>query len=303
VSHLVEAIHSASGRWPSDDAFDWHLQDQTLHAWVIDGATSVSERPDKVRAGVSDASWFANALSRAIRRRVVYAPLTQARLADILADLLPRFEAMAGGALDAYDYPVAAMTYVSVTRRRDRFVLQGLQFADCFLHLQTLPKPQQGQNALHGALPARPLNASLPKTPEILAHLRARRSDQVLRDASSAVTIFPRSAAQGTPFRFTRPGHLPIALLLGSDGIARLWEEYNLCTIHQSADRILRHGALGELVKLRHWEATHSGHGMSIKPADDATLLYIQLDSHAFAKPHSAAVRQFQGTAHFVYTK
>lgn len=303
MSHLVEAIHSASGLWPSDDAFGWHLQDQTLHAWVIDGATSVSERPDKVRAGVSDASWFANALSRSISRTVVYAPLTQASLAGILAELLPRFEAMAGDALDAYDYPVAAMTYVSVTRRGDRFVFEGLQFADCFLHLQTLRKPQMGQHAVHSALPARPLNASLPKTPEILERLRARRSDQVLRDASSAVTIFPRSVAKGMRFRFSRPGHLPIALLLGSDGIARLWEEYNLCAIHQSADRILRHGALRELAKLRHWEATHRGHCMSIKPADDATLLCAQLDANAFTKPMRAAVRQLQGTAHFVYRR
>ncbi|KKN57775.1 hypothetical protein LCGC14_0558630, partial [marine sediment metagenome] len=208
-----------------------------------------------------------------------------------------------GEGLEPHDYPLAAMTYVSVRRRGNRHVLQGLQFADCFMHLHGLGRRARAGQAGHGPLPEAPHDAALPKTPDVMKRLRARRTDQILHGASSAVTIFPSSATAGQSFALEHPVGAPALLMLGSDGAARIWEEYGLSTVQQAAGRIARHGAMREIRALRRWENANPGHGQSLKPADDATLLIARLDASGMVAPVSHPVRRDAGTAYHRFAR
>ena len=287
---VVEIVHASASRAPSDDAAGFRRVGGALHLWVIDGATSVSAVPNRADPALSDAAWFARSLSAAIHRSVIQAPLTPARLADLLRRIEARYRARVRGPLAAHDWPVAAMCYACIRVRGRRFVIEGLDYADCFLMARSTTglRPQPGPTRR----PPLPPDASLPKSDTLLAHLRARRGAQVERGVSSAVTIRAESAGRGRRVRMAVRG--PALVVLGSDGIARLWEAYGLETAAQAMQRFARHGALRGVLRLRDWERTHAGHGREIKPADDATVLLAVL---GLSTPAARwAVRRGDGT-------
>ena len=272
AASVVEIVHSAPGCGPGDDAFGTARTPGALHAWVIDGATSVSDRPDKVIPGLADPAWFARSLSAEIARIVRFggaAPGT-GRLSLALGTLTRRFEAAVTDP-DPHDYPVAAMTYLRITRRGALFRIDSLAFADCFF---ALTKARRGARRIR-PLPAPLVHTGLTDDPETLARLRRRRAAQNSDLASTAITLNPRSLAHGRrSVTFARPN---TEVLLGSDGYARLWTEYALASKQEIVKRTARYGALEGLVRLRDWERLHENHGLAPKGADDVTALRIHL--------------------------
>lgn len=268
---VVEIVHSAPGRGPGDDTFGTAHRGGALHAWVIDGATSVSDVPDKVLPGLADPAWFARGLSSEIARIIRFGPtLGMGPLSLALHTLSRRFEA-AVTAPEPHDYPVAAMTYLRIARHGARFRIDALAFADCFFSLT---------KARHGARRVRPLPAPLAHTglsddPETLSRLRRRRAAQNTDLASTAITLNPRSLALGR--RSVTYAQSGTEVLLGSDGYARLWTEYALAPKQEVISRTARFGALEGLTRLRDWERRHEDHGLAPKGADDVTALRIHL--------------------------
>ena len=212
-----EIVHSAPGLKPNDDAFGVAFARDAFHVWVIDGATSVSDVPCKVVPYLSDAGWFARALSQEIRRRLRFGELTEDALARSLAHLHARFEAGAGPGLEPHDYPVAAMTYLRVVRVGAAFEVRSLDFADCFHAIVARPGTMRG---LSCTLPLRLPDRGLPKSGPELDRLRARRAAQVKDLASTAITTDPTSVGMGAWSRaVAQSGDV---LIVGSDGYARL---------------------------------------------------------------------------------
>ncbi|WP_375263110.1 hypothetical protein [Palleronia sp.] len=239
---------------------------------MIDGATSVSERPNKVLADLSDAGWFARALSDEIRRLLRHGELTKGALARALSHLRRRFVHRAGPDLDHHDFPVAAMTYLRIARHGRRYAIDSLEFADCF-HLQG---PASRQRIGAGAfLPAPLPKLSLPQTGPIIDRMRQRRTTQVRDLASTALTIDPASLDKGRRRREFAPAGSEI--ILGSDGYARLWTEYALLTVPEAIDTTARLGLLRVVHGLREWERANLGHGKAPKPADDVTAMRLRL--------------------------
>lgn len=294
---IEEIVYSAPARGPSDDAFGFAQAGGALHAWVIDGATSVSEVPDKVVPGLSDAAWFARALSVGIARAVRRHPLTDGALVRILDDLSERF-ARKAGPVAPHDVPVAAMTYLHLTPVLGGARLRVLDHADCFA-APLPPRLRAGPRHLSHAPPRPFAEAALTKSGPLIARLRARRAAQVSEGAGTALTLRPDSVTSGR--RWTR--HLPARarVLIGSDGLARLWTEYALASRDEVLAEIGRGGLLGQLVRLRDWERTHFAHGAAPKPADDATALVLALDPDSAADPRRRRghLRRHAGSLHW----
>ena len=268
----IEIVHSAPGSAPSDDAFGLLYRPGVLHAWVIDGATSVSARPNKVLPHLSDAGWFARALSRELTTCLRHGELTDGALGRALSYLRNRFVARAGPNLDHHDFPVAAMTYLRVSRDGARYVVDSLEFADCF-HL-TVPSARTRPSPAFPLPPPLP-KIGLPETGPMIERMRQRRDAQVRDLSSTAVTIDAASVVRG--HRSRRLVDMESDIILGSDGYARVWTEYALQTQAAAMADLTQFGAARGLHKLRTWERANLGHGRSPKAADDVTVLRFRL--------------------------
>ena len=284
---ILEAIASAPAGKPSDDAFGARIAHGALHAWVIDGATSVADPPDRVVRGLSDAAWFARGLSAGLHRAARQGGLTPGRLSGIVAALAARFHAAAPDA-PLHAHPVAALTAIRLSPAPGGWRLDVHEQADCFVAV--LP-PGPG-HPLRRPLPPRLPPVALDRGPT-LDRLRRRRAKVVAGGVSSALTIRPASVAAAR--RWT--AHLPrgTRLLLGSDGLARPWTEYALTEQPAALAHIARTGLLDALARLRAWEAAHFDHGTAPKPADDTTALLIAPD----APPSRGHLRHHAGTLHW----
>lgn len=267
----TEILWSAPGRSRGDDAFGLIYTRNALHVWVIDGATSVSVKPDKIVPGLSDAGWFSRALSSALREKLRYHDLTDGALRSIIAKLRARFVALAGSDLDLHDFPVAAMTYLQITQLGHLFTVQSLSFADCFHAVVPLPE----RRPLSAAMPLILKKTSLPESGPVIDRLRLRRAAQVGDLASTALTIDSASVATGLRDVLTAPSGAEI--MLGSDGYARLWTEYALDSMPKVLADTVRTGAAAQLSRLRAWEDNFGDHDLAPKPADDVTLIRIRL--------------------------
>jgi len=107
-------VCEAGGRVNED-----HWGQTTCAAWVLDGATSLTDPP--LLTGASDAEWFVAALSSALSRRLGAVPDDlRATLADVLTDVRGRFSAEARALPEAskpYEQPSASMA-LAVLRGR-----------------------------------------------------------------------------------------------------------------------------------------------------------------------------------------
>src|SRR5258705_8230116 len=109
---LQEIIRSAHSMGPCEDVFGYRRCAGGLHAWVIDGATSIAERQNQMRADMTDPAWFARAVSRGIFAAVKHGRLEKPALAAVLERLPHRYVERCGERGALCDYPLAAMTYL-----------------------------------------------------------------------------------------------------------------------------------------------------------------------------------------------
>lgn len=270
---VIEILHSSCFRGPSDDAFGMRNARSGFHIWVIDGASSIAADPNRYRPDMSDPAWFARALSKRIFRLVGRAPLTASTLRHAVADCESRYMARCAGRVPPFEYPLAAMTYAHIRQVGGLFVINRLDFADCFLHLQPL-RPSMPRPAM--AVPAYPPYAPLARDGAAVAELRKRRRALMQNDAGSTVlTIRSGSAGCGVWSRLQVSG--PTLLAIGSDGIERAWTSYGLLSFREAAAIMADRRALGLLAELRRWERGNIDHGLEVKAADDATLITVAL--------------------------
>lgn len=297
---LTEIVFSSCSTAPSDDYFGFCRNRAGIHLWVIDGATSLSDRPCRLRPDMRDPAWFARALSAGMTRILRVSPasggLTPRMLAPLLSELGDRYHAAAGGDLRSYEIPLAAMTYLCLRQRGDSWDVTGLQYADCFhAIMRAAPRLPMGRT---GPLPQTPRAASLPKDDATMQRLRDRRTAQIEDLVSTAISLRPESAACAEPISYCHRG--PGFLIVGSDGFARLHQEYGLLPREQLMRRVAAGGALASVAAMRRFENAHPGHGRSVKPADDATVMTAILSSSvAPDRPEGWKIRRNATTTHW----
>lgn len=273
IAHLVEAIQCSPKGDFCEDKLGFRSSPTRFDIWVIDGATSVSDRPDRMIPGMSDPAWFARALSAEIHKATRDGPLSRHALRDMLADLRDRFLAHCGDGIEPHDIPAAAMTYLSITRQAGRMRIRGMEFADCFFAV--LPPRRGGHRGRRVGMPDLVPSTRLDRSAESLRSLRKGRGELVALHRGSALSLTPASAMRGRDIRLDCP--LDATLVLGSDGYPRLWTEYGIATWERALRDLQDRGCLSEVARLRRWEKTNPDHGTAPKSADDVTLAVVTL--------------------------
>jgi hypothetical protein len=272
---LEEIIRSAHSTAPCEDVFGYRRCAGALHAWVIDGATSIAETQNQMRADMTDPAWFARAVSRGVFAAVKHGRLERPALAAVLERLHRTYVERCGERVQMFDYPLAAMTYVCVESDGPRSMVRSLQWADCFLEHRPIdepvvrPGPSRRLSEVPLNVPYKPLAIERNR----LAAMRERRARQIVEGVGGALTLMPESAYAATEALLDATS--PLLLLCGTDGFKRLWGSYGARSLSDVCGSALAGTLIDEMHRLRDWERENPDHAHDIKRADDATVLMI----------------------------
>lgn len=281
---LIESCNDSCSTLPSEDALGFASNADGWHAWAVDGATPIGERPFLMDEGRTDAAWFAARLSEEIGRALTAGPLAPARVEAILEALRGEWLSAGGDRVPVHEWPLAAMTYVCARPRDGGHTVYSLDYADC----EFLAGPAgEGAKPPLGAVDGAALNVSdivWPRKtwaplgasrPALAATEVERRRAKIADLTSSAVSINPQSAHCGSAAERFFEG--PLVGLVCSDGFARLWNEYGLID-KGAALELARAGALRDgLKRLRAHEVSARSTDEMMKPSDDAAALSFYL--------------------------
>ncbi len=240
-------------------------------AWVIDGATDVTElRP--FRLAESGAAWFAEAISR----RLMEEPAPDEAHADYFAAVVSDVAARAAresalplAKLPGEARPVAAMMWMAQRGRHADFVWAG----DCF----ALVADPGGSVRLVGTEEkADAETEDARRMLEMTAEARKARLKAQRRAANAPENgLLSLDPAATRYFRQERLALAPgTSVLLMTDGLYRLVVPYGLDTPQSLMRRVLRDGLAGAITVLRAHEAEASG--QRLKPRDDAAAVLIR---------------------------
>jgi hypothetical protein len=272
---LEEIIRSAHSTAPCEDVFGYRRCAGGLHAWVIDGATSIAATQNQMRADMTDPAWFARAVSRGIFAAVKHGRLEKPALAAVLERLHRAYVESCGERVQLCDYPLAAMTYVHVESDGPRSVVWSLRWADCFLAHRPIaepvvrPAPRRRLSEVPLNVPYKPLAIER----DVLEAMRERRVRQIAEGVGGALTLMPQSAYAATESCLQTTS--PLLLLCGSDGFERLWGSYGARSLPDVCDSALAGSLIDEMQRLRDWERENPGQTRELKRADDATVLMV----------------------------
>jgi hypothetical protein len=271
---LEEIIRSAHSTAPCEDVFGYRRCAGGLHAWVVDGATSIAAKQYGMRADMTDPVWFARAVSRGIFAAVRDGRLTKPALAAVLDSLRRRYVEKCGRTVQLYDYPLAALTYLHVESDGKDSAVSSLHWADCFLEHRAIDEPVV-RTAPRRRLSDVPMD--IPYVPlaidrGTLQAMRERRARQISEGAGGALTLMPESAYAAKE-SFLQASS-PLLLLCGSDGFERLWRSYRIRSLSDVCASALAGNLIDELRRLREWERSNPDQ-REIKRSDDATVLMM----------------------------
>lgn len=261
---------------PSEDVIDCAKCGRALVAWVIDGASTISEQPFTTFRGITDSGWFARRISRLLGRAVRASSPTTQMLESILSRVRNDYTRAGGLRQPAWAWPMAAATIVHLVQRSGTIESTCLRYADCFCHVASACRPILPWSGCvsAGSLGRRwvPCSGVLG---EPLRVLRERRTFKQLVDARGALTLDSTSAyggsAQGAEIKSAS------IILLGSDGLSRVWQSYGILTAACALDVAARAGLPSLFQELRKFEASPFHVTAEIKAHDDASAILISV--------------------------
>lgn len=262
---------------PSEDVVGYLQREHSILAWAIDGASTLTESPFATFDGISDAGWFARRLADLLRQ-LETAAFCKSKLRDGLNMLRQEYCAASERIPPLEDWPVAAATIVEIGFSVDTMLTLSIyRYADCFdlIHQGALPHSNQDKPSASECPSYDPWKPCSGFRGQPLEQLRQRRRQQQRNELSTALTLNPTSALNAAETHLTigTPAHI----LLGTDGLARVWETYHLMTRDQAIPLIARTGLSTLLKILRDHEATIPASETSDKRRDDASGIYISL--------------------------
>ena len=268
----VELLHrissQGSGR-SNDDAAGHAVGADWVDFWIVDGATSVSD-VQYVPGPDSDPQWYANFLcERFSSLAVAKLPLPEI-LARSIADARSSYETIVGrlSAVPVFAWPLAAASYVRVSRANDHFAVESCHLGDCSVFIRS--EEHEALALWDPGCPEPPLTAPAAFA-EQTNRLRQRRLEQHSTPMSGIAGFDPSAAKFATSASARIAGSFDI--VLATDGLARLYKEYALITRSAFVDGATRPPGTDSLITALR-EAEQRGVGAAFyKGRDDATLL------------------------------
>ncbi|WAS59132.1 hypothetical protein MK974_31900 [Burkholderia ambifaria] len=270
--HVLSFQSDSASCLPSEDVVGYVQCESSFKAWAIDGGSYLTECPFTTFDHCSDAHWFATALSDFLAKDLRRNDFETGRLRSALDSLRCQYLSLAPDT-PLWAYPVAACTIAEMRHMRDHVVVDVYHYADCFAMFAS----HERRGAISGDRAWSPVEPPATWQPcsgfsgEKLHALRQRRIEQQHNQGTTALTLNPDSAANATNMRqsFGTPGNM----LIGTDGISRAWEHYDLIG-HDDVMEFVATEGLGKLfARLREYERQHALEGM--KPRDDAAALHV----------------------------
>lgn len=262
---------------PSEDVVGHVQREDSLLAWVIDGASTLTETPFTTFSDVTDAGWFARELSRLLEERFQHTRFSPAELRLVLQDLRQAYRRAGGDARPLWAWPVAAATVLEVDMSVSPARLASYHYADCFIatwHTAACAERVVDDVVLPAAVydPWKPYSGFQGVQRD---RLWLRREQQQKNESSSALTLNPQSALNASLQSeiLQRPGHV----LLGSDGLSRVWDTYHLMTKAQALQCVAQQGLPALLRVLRTFEASARTGDAGLKRRDDASGIHLYL--------------------------
>lgn len=272
---FVEAISLAGDRAKQNDDTLGFRRDA---AWVIDGATDLSETP--VTGAASDASWIAQAANTSLNAWTGHGLREAVRNASTAAaEAFTRLTR--GQSIERWQSPTASLLMIA---ERERGVIEGIDLGDC----RVFALDERGVQIVggHGGLDDEvKLAASQPEAEKPL--LKRKAAIETLRRKRAAINqdggrywtfgLQPACADHARTWTLTmeRPAHL----LLMTDGFAALADRYGVYEPAGLVRATLEKG-LQELGReLRELEAADASGSRfpRFKQSDDATALLMRL--------------------------
>lgn len=263
---------------PTEDVVGYVQRGDSLLAWAIDGASTLTETPFTTFPEVTDAGWFARELSRLLAERFQHTLFSPAQLRLVLQELREVYQQAGGHPQPLWAWPVAAATVLEIDLSASPARLVSYHYADCFI--AAWRAAAEAERVLDDAVmpaavydPWKPYSGFQGGQRD---RLWSRREQQQRNESSSALTLNPESALNATLQSETlhRPGHV----LLGSDGLSRIWDTYHLMTQEQALQCVAQHGLPALLGVLRAFEASARTGDAGLKRRDDASGIHLYVE-------------------------
>ncbi|AKC68856.1 hypothetical protein [Pandoraea oxalativorans] len=260
---------------PCEDVVGYHRAGQSILAWAIDGASTLSEAAFTTFCDVSDAGWFARKVAESLPE--LSAPsFASSNLHEKLHAIRHEYFDACAGANPMHEWPVAAATIVEINAvSPKRLAVSIHRYADCFELFEHAPLPSRAPDN-----PTQPVPQTYDKwkphsgfADESLALLRSRRCQQQRNQFSSALTLNPVSAFNAKTSHLTLDS--PAHILIGTDGLSRAWDTYGLMTAEEALRLVTQCGLNALLGKLRAHEATLACSPADSKRRDDASGVFL----------------------------
>jgi hypothetical protein len=254
---------------------------------MLDGATSLAEL-DYVDPVDGDPAWFVRAFADAFAS-VAHAEAGQeAIVQEALAGVRAAWALRGGGAkVPLYAWPIAALSWIRI-RREDGggHTLQLYCLGDCKVLLGQAygqvrdldPYDNAYEHQLQGAVAALVADGMLDAARRFAAltpMLRQRREEQNMASSPDVLCLAPRGPFAARRLELRVAG--PAALLAMSDGYYRLADPYGLYDDAALVRACARRGPQALLDELRAFEAARDTAQLSVKGADDASAVLVNL--------------------------
>lgn len=262
---------------PNEDVVGYISRGDSILIWAIDGASALTDTPFTVFSGESNSGWFSRRLSECLKSEFKSHSFSTVALMGAINQLRREFVLSANGAAVDWSWPVAAAVIMEVRELDNRVQMEVHQYSDCFymsapgdLEADVMRRRVSSvSNQSNTWRPASGFNGAK------LDALRERRYQQQLNVHSSALTLNPESALSGA--RRCLEVSSPMHILLGSDGLARLWELYDAMEMSEAMSVAAKSGVSGLIEELRRFEASVAPFPLDGKPVDDACGIHVFL--------------------------
>lgn len=287
VSSLAQRLYRDV---PNEDVVGHAFAGETLLAWIVDGASTITEKPFTTFSGITDATWFAEMLGNGFTSTMKRSRIVDTRrISEILLDAQEMYRRAGGFRRPPWAWPSAAAMIVCITCTNHNARISVLRYADCAFEFAPI-NPKKSARATGSV----PVNESIdePWQPfsgvaiPALRHIKERRTARQLLDPGGVLTLAPESAFGGTAeFKL-----LPVdtSILICSDGLSRLWKSYNLMTSRTAVEIATNYGLSALITIIRNHERHMINGTTEIKRSDDISALLISLQGSQPAAEQSS---------------
>lgn len=274
---IQQISHGIYAHIPTEDVVGYLLRENSMLLWAIDGASPLTAVPFTTFESITDAGWFARRLSQKLQKQFRDEPFNKALLQTVLQSLQDEYRHAGGNAQPPWAWPVAAAAIVEVDRTTEEGLVSIFRCADCFVEILQGPQPSADDIAMPREL-LRTYDLWKPFSGfegHKLVSLRQRRCQQQENEARNALTLNPVSAMNAIEEQRAIP--TPVHIVLGSDGLSRVWDTYQLMTSEEAMQLVARHGLPALLRVLREIEASAVTGRADLKRRDDASGIHLFL--------------------------